>query len=511
MGAFVVTAVLVVSSRQARRPRWPRADLQPRICGLHGVLDSALALLVAGRPGGLVADPDAPRSGSRRRDALRELGRDHHGRVPRGAARVRARDQRHRRDVGGVPRACDRRATGARGLAVDLLVSVPFGLFGTIWAYRRLRELAPRHDARMDWWGNATFAAGLIALMVAITYGIQPYGGSSMGWSSPIVIGDESRRPCSARCLCADRAPRRRPDVPSRAVPHPGVRRGERRDPVRRDGTWRVPVRDRHLAAGDLAPAPRIRVRRHAALGRDHDAAVDRRLPVVAAAPISGFLSDRHGARRYATLGMAISTACFVWLLLLPVDFSYPQFAIVLFLEGVGMGLFSSPNRAAVMNCLPARERGGRGGMNSTLPERRVRAFDRRLLLADAPRPLGRLFPATCARDSSPTASRGRDAERILAPPAGRDHLRHVPRVQPRSDAARQTRLLGSVPPRERRTLVSRSFFPRLIAGPFHTALVLTFLFAIASCVLSALGSLARGARYDAGEHEPALATAQPE
>ena len=69
------------------------------------------------------------------------------------------------------------------------LVSVPFGVLGTIWSYLRLRELGVRRPAALDWWGNVTFAAGLVAVLAGITYGIQPYGGHTMGWTSPLVIG----------------------------------------------------------------------------------------------------------------------------------------------------------------------------------------------------------------------------------------------------------------------------------------------------------------------------------
>ena len=69
------------------------------------------------------------------------------------------------------------------------LVSVPVGVLGTVWAYRRLRDLSERRHARIDWWGNLTFAVGLVSVMVGITYGIQPYGGHTMGWTSPLVLG----------------------------------------------------------------------------------------------------------------------------------------------------------------------------------------------------------------------------------------------------------------------------------------------------------------------------------
>ena len=69
------------------------------------------------------------------------------------------------------------------------LVSVPIGLFGTVFGYLKLRETGPRRPARIDWPGNITFALGLVLVMVGITYGIEPYGHHAMGWTSPSVIG----------------------------------------------------------------------------------------------------------------------------------------------------------------------------------------------------------------------------------------------------------------------------------------------------------------------------------
>src|SRR5258705_11968820 len=68
------------------------------------------------------------------------------------------------------------------------LVSVPIGVVATFWAYHSLRELSERRPARIDWWGNATFALGLVGVMIGITYGIQPYGGHTMGWTAPLVL-----------------------------------------------------------------------------------------------------------------------------------------------------------------------------------------------------------------------------------------------------------------------------------------------------------------------------------
>ena len=89
------------------------------------------------------------------------------------------------------------------------LVSVPFGVFGTVWAYWKLQERGERRPARIDWWGNATFAIGLILVLVSITYGIQPYGGHSMGWTNPLVLAEMVSGPAAARGLRRDRAAHR--------------------------------------------------------------------------------------------------------------------------------------------------------------------------------------------------------------------------------------------------------------------------------------------------------------
>ncbi|HEY2571702.1 MAG TPA: MFS transporter, partial [Solirubrobacteraceae bacterium] len=68
------------------------------------------------------------------------------------------------------------------------LISVPVGLFGTVWAYLKLEERSQPRRAPVDWWGNVTFALGLILIMVSVTYGIRPYGASQTGWGSPRVL-----------------------------------------------------------------------------------------------------------------------------------------------------------------------------------------------------------------------------------------------------------------------------------------------------------------------------------
>ncbi len=158
-------------------------------------------------------------------------------------------------------------------------VSVPIALVGSVWSYRSLREVGERHDARLDWWGNITFAVGLGVLLAAITYGIEPYGGHVMGWTNPWVLAGLVGGVVLLVAVLRDRDQGRRPDVRDGAVPDPRVLGRQPRRAARGDGPRRHAVHAHHLAAGDLAAAARVLVREHAAVGRHLHAAADGRLP----------------------------------------------------------------------------------------------------------------------------------------------------------------------------------------------------------------------------------------
>ena len=266
------------------------------------------------------------------------------------------------------------------------LVSVPVGVIGTLWSYHSLREVGVRRQARIDWWGNATFAVGLVLVMIGITYGIQPHGGHTMGWTSPFVVSclGVGVALLAAFCLIETRVP----------------------EPMFHLELFKI----RAFTAGNIASLL-------AAMGRgglqfiliiwlqgiwlpEHGYAFSQTplwagiymLPLIAgilvAAPTSGYLSDRFGARPFATGGMLIAALSFGLLIALPVSFPYWWFALILFLNGVGQGLFTSPNTAGVMNSLPPSQRGAGAGMLATFTSLGRGALDRRLLLADDRRAL---------------------------------------------------------------------------------------------------------------------------
>ena len=158
------------------------------------------------------------------------------------------------------------------------LISVPVGVMGTIWSYLKLRELGVRKPAKLDWWGNVTFAAGLIAVLVGITYGIQPYRGHALGWTNPLVLAAIFGGLAMLAVFCVIETRVRRADVPARAVQDPPVHRREHSQPAVRAGPGRPAVHLDHLAAGHLPADPRLQLREDAAVGRHRHAPADHRI-----------------------------------------------------------------------------------------------------------------------------------------------------------------------------------------------------------------------------------------
>jgi MFS family permease len=371
------------------------------------------------------------------------------------------------------------------------LVSVPFGLFGWIWSYRSLREIGVRSREPVDWPGNLTFAGGLILVMVGITYGIRPYGHHAMGWESPLVDG----------CLAAGLA----------LLTLFTVLELRSRAPMFRLGLFKIRAFTFGVLSSFLSAVSRgglmfmliiwlqgIWLPEH---GYDFAStplwAGIRMLPLtvgfLVAGPLAGVLSDRYGSRGFATGGMLMSAVAFVLLQLLPVNFSYPAFAAVLLLMGISMGAFASPNRAGVMNSLPARDRGAGGGMNQTFQNSAqvlsIGIFFTLMIVG-----LAGTLPHALAT--------GLQAHGVSASVATR--VSHLPPVSVLFSAflgynpAKELlgpHVLAHLSPHDAAAINGRSFFPHLIAQPFSSGLHEAFAFAIAACLVAALASWSRGAR----------------
>jgi MFS family permease len=216
------------------------------------------------------------------------------------------------------------------------------------------------------------------------------------------------------------------------------------------------------------------------------------------AGPASGYLSDRFGARPFATAGMLLTACGFGLLMLLPTDFAYPQLAAILALIGVSMGLFASPNRAAVMNSLPRRHRGVGGAMNQTFQNSAqvlsVGVFFTLLIVG-----LSATLPQTLSAGLQAHGVPAGTAHGVATlPPVsilfaaflGYNPIQHF--VGPH--------VLAGLPLHDRAALTGHAFFPTLISAPFRDGLHAAFAFAIVACLVAAAASLMRGGRPLADE-----------
>jgi MFS family permease len=384
------------------------------------------------------------------------------------------------------------------------LVSVPFGILGTVWGFAKLRDLSERKPAKIDWWGNVTFAVGLIAVMIGITYGIQPYGHHTMGWTSPKVIAEIGGGILVLIAFCI---------IETRVE-----------QPMFHLDLFKV----RAFTAGNFASLlsgigrgglqfvliiwlQGIYLPRHGYSFADTPLwAGIYLLPLVAgmlfAGPIAGALSDRMGPRPFAVAGMGIAALSFLLMSLLPVNFSYPVFALVIILNGLGMGIFFSPNRASIMNSLPANQRGAGGGMAATFMNSAmvlsIGIFFSLMIVGLS----GGLHQSLYHGLTTHGVPRNVAQQAANLPPVATlfaAFLGYNPI---------QTLLgphLHAISAHQQHVLLGHTFFPSVISAPFSSALTSAFTFGLIACVIAALASLVpakgqpwfgRGRRTAAGE-----------
>ncbi|GAA4517488.1 MFS transporter [Actinoallomurus oryzae] len=372
-------------------------------------------------------------------------------------------------------------------------VSVPIGVFGTIWSYHSLREVGSPSAARIDWLGNLTFVSGALVLLASITYGIQPYRGHATGWTNPWVLGGMGGGVLLLAAFCA---------VETRVA-----------EPMLRLGLFRI----RAFAAGNLAALLTAVARGGMQFmliiwlqgiwlplhGYDYERtplwAGIYMLPLTAgflvAGPVSGYLSDRFGARLFSTGGLAVVCAAFVGLLSLPVDFPYWAFAALLFASGVGQGMFSAPNTSAIMSSVPPGQRGVASGMRSTFQNSgtalSIGVFFS-LMIAGLASSLPHTLSAGLQAQSVPAA----DATRVATLPPVSTLFAAFLGNNPIGHLLGSNGLLDTLPAGDRATLTGKTFFPELVSGPFHHGLVLVFTAAAVMAAIAALGSALRGTRY---------------
>jgi MFS family permease len=387
--------------------------------------------------------------------------------------------------LGGLLAAWDWRAV--------FWINVPIGVFGTVWAYRSLRETATTRRARIDWAGNVTFFLGAGMLLAAITYGIQPYGGHPTGWTNPWVIGGLAGGVGLLTLF--------------------GIIETKIPEPMFRMGLFKI----RAFAAGNAASLMGsiargglqfmlviwlagiwLPLHGYNFIQTPLWAGIYM-LPLTAgfliAGPISGTLSDRYGPRPFATAGLLLAACAFTGLMLLPVSFPYWLFAIIIFGNGVGSGLFASPNTSAIMSSVPAWHRGAASGMRSTFQNSGMSLS------------IGIFFSlmiAGLANTLPHTLTAGLRAQGVPASVAS--HVAHLPPVStlfsallgynPVHTLLAPSGVLAKLPAHNAAVLTGKQFFPNLISGPFHHGLIIVFGAAIAMSLGGALISLLRGRQF---------------
>ncbi|HEY1919306.1 MAG TPA: MFS transporter [Streptosporangiaceae bacterium] len=383
-------------------------------------------------------------------------------------------------------------------------VNVPIGVFGTVWSYRKLREISATRRARIDWAGNITFALGAGSLLAAITYGIQPYGGHPTGWTNPMVITGLAGGVVLLIVFCVIETKIAEPmfqlglfkirafAAGNAASLLGAIARGGLQFMlvIWLAGIW-LPLHGYHYTVTPLWAGIYM-------------------LPLTGgfliAGPVSGYLSDRYGPRAFATSGLIIAALAFTGLMLLPVQFSYWEFGTLIFFNGIGSGLFASPNTSAIMSAVPARHRGSASGMRATFQNSGMSlsiGIFFSLMIAGLASTLPRTLSSGLRGQGVPAALATHVASlppvsTLFAALLGYNPVQHL--LGPKA--------LAKLPAHNAAVLTGNRFFPNIISGPFHHGLIIVFTAAAIMSVIGAVISLMRGKQFyydDSGNPDPGL------
>jgi MFS family permease len=374
-------------------------------------------------------------------------------------------------------------------------INVPVGVFGTIWAYLMLRDNGVRRRSRIDWWGNITFALGLGSILVGTTYGIQPYHGDSMGWESPVVLGELIGGAAMLAVFLV---------IETRIA-----------EPMFRLSLFTI----REFTAGNLAglliSIARGGIQFMLIIWLQgiwlplHGYTYEQTplwagiflLPMTAgflvSGPVSGILSDRFGSRGIATSGTAVFAASFIALMLLPVDFPYWAFAVLIAVNGVGSGMFASPNSSSIMGSVPASDRGAASGMRSTFQNSGT-AVSIGVVFTLMIAGLSSSLPSTLSGGLVKLGVPQSIAHQVATLPPVSSLFASVLGVNPIQHLLAPSGVLAKLPVASQRALTGREFFPSLLSGPFHSGLIVVFGVSAGLSLLAGLASLLRGKRQSA-------------
>ena len=382
------------------------------------------------------------------------------------------------------------------------LVSVPFGILGTVWSSWKLKETsikAPK--TKLDIWGNAVFVLGITLLLVGVTYGLMPYGNDPMGWANPWVIAS-----MVAGLVFLVIFPFIERRVPS---------------PMFRLDLFKIKMFTYANAAALLNALGRggmmfmlilllqgiwLPLNGYSYASTPFWAGIYM-LPLTAGViimgPISGWLSDKYGPRWIATIGMIITTISFLVLADLPYNFQYVYFGLALFMMGVGNGMFGSPNSASIMNSVPAQDRGVASGMMTTVMNTAFTAsmamFFTILIVGITqrfPEAMTASLVSIGAVKLAPVLSNIPPTGALFSAFLGYNPVESILANLPPS-------VVASIPAATKTTITGTTWFPSAFATAFMPALKLSFYIGAAFCAVAALLSWLRGGTYIHGMENP--------
>jgi EmrB/QacA subfamily drug resistance transporter len=372
------------------------------------------------------------------------------------------------------------------------LVSVPVGVIGTIWSYWKLKEQhVMQKKQKLDILGNICFGGGLTLLLLGITYGLTPYGTSAMGWGNPFVVASLA---VGAALLIA----------------FPFVERRVQ-DPMFRLDLFK----NRSFAAGNVATFLSSMSRGGVMImlvvllqgiwlplhGYTYEDSpfwagifmIPMSIGIAITGPLSGWLSDKHGARVLATAGMIITGITFLLFTLLPANFEYFPFALILLIMGLGNGVFMSPNMASVMNSCPAEHRGAASGMRSTL-QNCGQTISQAIFFSIIIISLNATLPAALAASVSSAGASPQLADAFSRTPASGALFAAFLGYNPIGTMLQgMGSIAAGLPDATRSILEGQTFFPNAISTPFMSALTIAFIIAAVLCFLAAVFSAMRG------------------
>ncbi len=371
-------------------------------------------------------------------------------------------------------------------------VNLPVGVFGTLWAYLKLRDDGVRHRGKIDWWGNATFALGLGSVLVGVTYGIQPYGNNSMGWESPVVLGEIIGGVILLLVFVV---------IETRVA-----------EPMFRLGLFKIRESTAGSVAGLLVAIARGGIQFMLIIWLQgiwlplHGYSYDQTplwagifmLPMTAgflvSGPISGILSDRFGSRGIASAGMGVFASSFILLILLPVNFPYWLFALCTAVNGIGSGMFASPNSSSIMGSVPSGDRGSASGMRSTFQNSGT-AISIGVVFTLMIIGLSSSLPTSLSNGLTKLGVPAGTAHQVATLPPVSSLFASVLGVNPIQHLLAPSGVLAKLPAASQAALTGRTFFPSLLEDPFHSGLIVVFSVAAGLSVLAGLASLLRGKR----------------